>query len=94
MSFLGFASPEKEKAAYRVLTNQAGTRQIRAHRSSGSTWLDFYERADPATPWRKQVADPSPATQQEFYRQLIHLGWLNYAVAGVPQGPSTGASDT
>lgn len=81
MSPLGFISPENEKVAYRVWTNQAGNRQIRAYRSPGSTWLDFYERTAPATPWRKQAADPSPATEQEFRHQLTSLGWFSMSVS-------------
>ena len=76
MNSLGFVSLESEKTFYRVWTNQTGKRQIRAHRSSGSTWLDYYERADAAGPWRKQAADPAPATEQAFYCQLAALGWV------------------
>ena len=96
MSPLGFTSLENERACYRVWTNQTGRRQIRAHRSAGSTWLDFYERTDSASPWRKQTADPAPATEQGFRAQLVSLGWLLggvsacYTLTLTPSAPITG----
>lgn len=81
MNSLGFTSLENENAFYRVWTNQTGKQQIRAHRNSGSTWLDYYERTDSASPWRKQAADPAPATEQEFRCQLTSLGWLSASIS-------------
>lgn len=73
---LGFTSPEKDSSQFKVWTDQTNTRQIRAHRNPGHTWLDFYERAVPAAAWRKRVSGPDIPAKADFLTQLQALSWL------------------
>ncbi|MGI4871407.1 MAG: hypothetical protein ACRYFX_09550 [Janthinobacterium lividum] len=83
MAPLGFLSVEKDTSHFKIWTNQTNTRQIRAHRNPGNTWLDFYERDSAALPWRKRTSGPSLPTKTEFLTQLLDLQGLQ----GLPATP-------
>lgn len=75
MTLLNFSSPEKDSSQFKVWTHQTNTRQIRAHRNPGNTWLDFYERETPAAAWRKLVSGPDLPAKPDFLTQLQELNW-------------------